>query len=110
MAKKSRRSRLIAAFLPFVVAAFAVYTVYQLFSGERGVFSWLKLQRQVQVLQQDKHALEQRKVILGERVERLSPEAPDEDYLDEKIRRTLPHMRPNDYVIFVEEEEDKTAP
>jgi cell division protein FtsB len=104
MVKRSRKSRFAAALLPFIVAAFAIYTVYQLFSGERGGFSWLKLQRQVQLFQQDKHALEHQKDILEEKVERLSPTTLDEDYLDEQIRRTLPHLRPNDYIIFVEEE------
>ncbi|MDD9912758.1 MAG: septum formation initiator family protein [Alphaproteobacteria bacterium] len=99
--KRSLRNRTIRFLAPFVLVFFASYTIYQLFSGERGLFTWLDLREQVNGLKQQNRALEEQKTLLEDKTRRLSPATLDEDFLDEQVRRNLPYLKPGDQVIFL---------
>ncbi|MFZ2619932.1 MAG: septum formation initiator family protein [Alphaproteobacteria bacterium] len=97
----SLRSRLIPVVFPFIVAAFLVYTVTQLLSGERGLFTWIDIRNQVEMLEQHNAVLELQKEALERQALRLQVATLDKDYVDESIRRSLPYLNPHDVVLFI---------
>lgn len=89
--------------LPLFLLLFGFfYVYYQLFTGERGLFTWYELNRQVEHLKLSNATLSEKKWLLERKVARITPETADKDYVDELIRRTLPLVKPQEYVLLVE--------
>ncbi len=99
--RKSLRRRFLRLLLPFLLLTFVTYTVHQFLNGERGVFTWVDLRKQVVMFHQENTVLKARKDILEKRVNRLHPDRLDEDFLDEEIRRRVPYLKPNELVIYL---------
>lgn len=106
------RPRLLKLALPLAVALLLAYTADQLLTGERGIVTWRLMHAQIRQLQNDKSRLADEVNRLEREVSRLKyykrqagdkVGTMDEDYVDERIRRSLPVVKAGEKVIFVSE-------
>lgn len=89
-------------FAPIILLAlFLVYIYYHTISGERGLTTWLTLSDKIEQLERENTALEKKVEALETEVNRLSPQNPDIDYLDELARRNLGVLHPDEKIIIV---------
>lgn len=93
------RARFFKALWPALFILFSVYLLKQAVWGDRGVFTWQTLRNQVFVLEQQNATLTQQMQLLEDTADRLSGQDPDA--IDIEIRKTLPMLRPDEYLIIL---------
>ena len=94
------RTRIFQLILPGLVVLLLVYTGWQILNGERGIFTWRLVSKQVEQLRRDNAALQAEVDGVEQRVKLLRPPA-NEDYMDELVRRSLPVGQAGEKVILV---------
>lgn len=94
------RTRMFQLILPALVVLLLVYTGMQILNGERGIFTWRLVSRQVEQLRQENAALAAEVGGIEKKVERLRPPT-DPDYMDELVRRNLPVGQAGEQIILV---------
>ncbi|MGE0108646.1 MAG: septum formation initiator family protein [Bdellovibrionales bacterium] len=82
------------------------YLFYHTIKGERGWFTMLRLQREVEQAESTLDHLQKERVSLEAQTQRLKEESLDPDLLDEKSRELLNYSKPNEIVIMTPEKED----
>lgn len=87
--------------LPVFILLGFTYVYYHLFTGDRSVWVWYGLNEQVHQMQVENALLRDQQVSLEAKVKRLKPDTLDVDYLDERVRETLPVLRTNERVIYL---------
>jgi cell division protein FtsB len=85
---------------PVIFATLFGYFGYHLVNGERGLLSMARLEREVQIANQNLAEAETTKKIWERRVSELRNQSLDPDMLDERARALLNFARPNDIIIF----------
>jgi cell division protein FtsB len=85
---------------PVIFATLFGYFGYHLVNGERGLLSMARLEREVQIADQNLAEAETTKKIWERRVSELRNQSLDPDMLDERARALLNFARPNDIIIF----------
>ncbi|MFT6559628.1 MULTISPECIES: FtsB family cell division protein [Sneathiella] len=78
------------------------YFSYHLIEGDRGLFSYLKLQMEIQKAEAEFQITELEKEKLENRVKLLDPENLDLDMLEERAREVLGLAHPDELVIYTE--------
>jgi cell division protein FtsB len=73
---------------------------YQSLQGNRGVSGWQDLQRQRAAKQHELTALQQANDDLQQQIARLSGDTLDYDFLDERARKVLGLVGPDEVVVF----------
>ena len=101
------RQRLKPLVLPGLVALLLLYTGDQLLTGERGIVTWRVMKTQLTSLQGNVQDLKDDIARLERHIARLRGihadgklGAPDNDFVDELVRRELGYVRPGDEVIL----------
>lgn len=102
-----RRARRLA---PQVLAACMLgYFLVHMLQGERGVMTYLRLQKDIEAAEDIRAQVAAQRGELENRVNRLQPESVDPDLLEEQARRVLNFARPDEIVILRESDEDLDA-
>lgn len=88
--------KIISPVLAFFVT---IYFAYHIFQGERGVMSWIHLNKKVK--EQEAYLIEMNleKESIERRVSLLKPENLDRDLLEETAKKLLNYVAPNETVI-----------
>lgn len=94
------RKRLSQLIIPSVVMLVLLYTGFQLVNGERGIFTWRLVKKQVEKLELQNIQLKEEVNHLEADVQHLKKPI-DPDYMDELVRRHLPYGKAGDLVILV---------
>ena len=76
------------------------YFGYHAVQGDLGLLAYLKLTRQVEVLQAEADVIGEQRAAMEHRVALMSPNGVDPDLLDERVRYDLGYVHPDDLVIF----------
>lgn len=87
--------------LPVGILLGLTYVYYHLFTGDRSLWVWYGLKEQVTQMQIENTLLKEKQTALEDKVKRLKPDSLDVDYLDERVRETLPVLRSNERVIYL---------
>jgi cell division protein FtsB len=85
---------------PVIFATLFGYFGYHLVNGERGLLSMARLEREVQIANQNFAEAETAKKIWERRVSELRNQSLDPDMLDERARALLNFARKDDIIIF----------
>ena len=85
---------------PVIFATLFGYFGYHLVNGERGLLSMARLEREVQIANQNLAEAETAKKIWERRVSALRNQSLDPDMLDERARALLNFARKDDIIIF----------
>lgn len=85
---------------PVIFATLFGYFGYHLVNGDRGLLSMARLEREVQVADQNLAEAETTKKIWERRVSALRNQSLDPDMLDERARALLNYARKDDIIIF----------
>ncbi len=85
---------------PVIFATLFGYFGYHLVNGERGLLSMARLEREVQIANQNLAEAETTKKIWERRVSALRNQSLDPDMLDERARALLNFARKDDVIIF----------
>jgi cell division protein FtsB len=85
---------------PVIFATLFGYFGYHLVNGERGLLSMARLEREVQIANQNLAEAETAKKIWERRVSELRNQSLDPDMLDERARALLNFARKDDIIIF----------
>ena len=94
---KSSKFILVPMFL--VLTCFYIY--YHLITGNRGLLTWYKLNKQVAMLEEQNADLKMRVASMDDKIKRLSPASLDKDYLDEVIRDKLSFISTDERVVYL---------
>ena len=87
-------------FFLFIVAFFIfVYLFYFLINGERGLISYPKIKNQNSEYQLTLFKLQNKNLILSDRIRRLQTNAIDLDFLDEKIKEKTGYISDKEVLI-----------
>ena len=95
-----RRARLVLG--PVLGISLVAYFAYHLVEGDRGLTAWMRLNQQVREAKTTLAAVEAERTTLERRVDLLRPQHLDRDMLDERARRELDLVGPNETVIFLD--------
>ncbi len=96
-----RRARHI---VPQVVLACTLgYFAYHTIQGERGVLTWLRLEKDLRVAEAWATVLERERTNLQHRVALLRPDSLDPDMLEERARILLNYGRDDEVMILLPE-------
>lgn len=79
------------------------YLCFHAVSGERGVYAWFKVSRELEVVKAELVDARTEREILEAKVKLLSSGAVDLDMLDEQARKILGFADPNEMVILKKE-------
>jgi len=85
---------------PVIFATLFGYFGYHLVNGDRGLLAMARLEREVQVANQNFAEAETTKKIWERRVSALRNQSLDPDMLDERARALLNFARKDDVIIF----------
>jgi cell division protein FtsB len=85
---------------PVIFATLFGYFGYHLVNGDRGLLAMARLEREVQVANQNLAEAETTKKIWERRVSALRNQSLDPDMLDERARALLNYARKDDVIIF----------
>jgi cell division protein FtsB len=85
---------------PVIFATLFGYFGYHLVNGDRGLLAMARLEREVQVANQNLAEAETTKKIWERRVSALRNQSLDPDMLDERARALLNFARKDDVIIF----------
>lgn len=84
-----------------VVFLLLCYFSYHALNGERGVFAYLRLTKELTDLQNQYDTVKSQRETLESRINRLHPKTLDTDLLDEISRKDLGLVGENDKVIYL---------
>ena len=93
-----KRARQIA--LPVLGICLLAYFFYHFLHGERGLFAWLAINRQIEEAKAELARTAAERADLERRVSLLGNHAIDLDMLDERVRAMLNYGRPDELVIL----------
>ena len=99
-ARGTIRQRTIDAIIPGIVMTLIVYFGYHALQGDLGLLAYLKMSRQIEVLEAEAAVVASDRAALEHRVSLMSPSGVDPDLLDERVRFDLGYAHPDDIVIF----------
>jgi len=85
---------------PVIFATLFGYFGYHLVNGDRGLLAMARLEREVQIANQNLAEAETTKKIWERRVSALRNQSIDPDMLDERARALLNFARKDDVIIF----------
>jgi cell division protein FtsB len=85
---------------PVIFATLFGYFGYHLVNGDRGLLAMARLEREVQIANQNLAEAETTKKIWERRVSALRNQSLDPDMLDERARALLNFARKDDVIIF----------
>lgn len=85
---------------PVIFATLFGYFGYHLVNGDRGLLAMARLEREVQIANQNLAEAETTKKIWERRVSELRNQSLDPDMLDERARALLNFARPGDIIVF----------
>lgn len=85
---------------PVIFATLFGYFGYHLVNGDRGLLSMARLDREIQIADQNLVEAETTKKIWERRVSALRNQSLDPDMLDERARALLNYARKDDIIIF----------
>ena len=85
---------------PVIFATLFGYFGYHLVNGDRGLLAMARLEREVQIANQNLTEAETTKKIWERRVSALRNQSLDPDMLDERARALLNFARKDDVIIF----------
>jgi cell division protein FtsB len=85
---------------PVIFATLFGYFGYHLVNGDRGLLAMARLEREVQVANQNLAEAETTKKIWERRVSALRNQSLDPDMLDERARALLNYARKDDVIVF----------
>ncbi len=82
------------------IAIYAIaYFAYHMIQGERGLIAWQKLDLKVQQTETEFAALQKEHDILENRVKLLRDESLCPDLLNERAKKVLGYLHPNEVVV-----------
>lgn len=85
---------------PVLAFFMTVYFAYHIFQGERGVISWLRLNKKVQSDEEILNELKKEKEAIECRVHLLKPENLDKDLLEEMAKKLLNYSDKEETIII----------
>jgi cell division protein FtsB len=85
---------------PVIFATLFGYFGYHLVNGDRGLLAMARLEREVQIANQNLAEAETTKKIWERRVSALRNQSLDPDMLDERARALLNFARKDDVIVF----------
>ncbi len=94
--KNSKLSRLL---LPLGSIAVIAYFGYHSFNGDYGIWSRDRMQREALRLEGELADIKAQRAALAQRAQLLRPESLDPDMIDERARRNLDVLHPDELVI-----------
>ncbi len=100
LSKSPRRLRFVLG--PLLGGCLLIYFVYHIFQGERGLFSWIRLQQKIAEDEKVLADLQSQREVLERQVNLLLPDSLDQDMLEERARIILNFARPDEVVIYNE--------
>lgn len=83
----------------FCSMAMFLYFVYHIFQGDRGVIALMRIQKNVDMLENKRNDLLRQKGQLERNVYLLRPDSLDTDLLEERARAVLHFAHPSEVVI-----------
>jgi cell division protein FtsB len=83
-----------------------VYFIYHSFSGDRGIFVYLKLKQEYQKLQNELENTRSERLDIEHKVNLLQPESLDLDLLEERARSVLFFAKPTEEIFLENIDED----
>ena len=86
--------------LPLLCVSVLAYFLFHTIQGDRGVVAWLMLKQDLRVADTRLAAIEDERMMLANRVARLSPKTLDADLLEEQVRLMLNHAAEDEVVIM----------
>lgn len=84
-----------------VIFLLLCYFCYHALNGERGVFAYLRLSKELASLQEQHESVKNQREALENRITRLHPKTLDADLLDEISRKDLGLVGETDKVIYL---------
>jgi cell division protein FtsB len=93
-----RRARFLVA--PVLGVALTGYFIYHIFEGDRGLYAWRDIARELHTAQQAFDATEAQRAALARKVDGLDPAHVDPDLLDQQVRSTLNLVAPGEIVVI----------
>jgi len=88
-----------AVISPIIIMCLLLYFLYHTMNGERGFFSWVRLQQKVAEDEKVLDELQQKKESLERQVQLLRPDSLDLDMLEERSRAVLNFVDKDEIVI-----------
>ncbi len=96
------------SWLLVVSVGLAFYFGYHALNGNRGFFASQEKEKELAAAEKKLSTLEDERLRLERRVERLRPESLDPDLIDELARETLSMAEPEDVIILLEPESSRS--
>lgn len=84
---------------PLISLCLMSYFIYHIFQGERGLYSWLRLQQRVVEEEKVLTTLQSEREVLERQVYLLRPDSLDLDMLEERVRLILNFARSDEIII-----------
>jgi cell division protein FtsB len=97
---RTLRRQLKSVLGPTIGLSLSAYFGYHLVEGDRGLYAWVDMTRQIHAAQDQATALRTERDAVERRVAMLRPEHLDPDLLDEQARAALNLAGPNERVIL----------
>lgn len=94
----AKRARQLA--LPLLCVSVLAYFLFHTIQGDRGVVAWLMLKQDLRLAETRLTGIESERLMLANRVARLSPKTLDPDLLEEQVRVMLNHASEDEVVIM----------
>lgn len=98
MEELRRRAR--SVLWPVACALLMTYYGYHLIEGERGLKTWWRLNQDIEKAKVAHDSVAEKRKQLAVRVSLLRKQTLNADMVDERARRMLNILRPDEYVIF----------
>ena len=84
---------------PVVIVIMMAYFTYHIFQGQRGVLSWIRLDKKLKEEEVLLNSLTKEKELLEKEAYLLRPDSLDIDLLEEKVRQVLNFAHPDEVVV-----------
>lgn len=97
----SKRYRIRQILRSSVSALIVLYFTFHAVQGDRGLFSLMRLQRDVRLAEQQYAELKTEREGLEQKVNLLHPDHLDKDMLDEQVRKSLKLVHKDEVVIYL---------
>jgi cell division protein FtsB len=89
---------------PVIGGAVLIYVTYNGINGDRGLLAWRTYEKQVSEAKAELKKVSAEREALAAQVMLLHPESLDKDMLDEWARRLLNYGKPDEIVIFLNDQ------
>ena len=86
--------------LAVIGVCLSIYFCYHLIAGQRGYFSLIYLNNQVERMQTDYAALNEKRVAIEKRVVMMRPGSIDRDLLEERVRHVLGFRHRDELILL----------